>query len=412
MRAKQFHSILNIEFIQMKILMVLENEFPPDERVEKEIETLQGMGHEIHLACYTRENRQVREEHEGLTIHRMKLTKLMFKLSALILIIPIYKNKWYRFVRKLYKSFDYDVIHIHDLPLSMVGLKLKSKYGLQVVCDQHEYYSNWIVNTAHYNTLAGKIVKSLSNWEKFENKTLHSADAILTVEEPLKSTYLKRYNISDNKIFVLPNTPSKKVFHHSRIDTREFPHYRDQFVLLYFGGIDILRGIDFIIQSIPLIVKKIPEFKFVLAGTIIKGYDPFKVSNELGVRKYIDYLGYLDRARLPSLIGVSDLGIFTPRSDREEINRTIATKNYQFLVMNKPMIVGSAKYMKEFTEKNQIGLTVNEHDPEDISEKIIAYYSDLKLRDDLINGCRKISSKYYWEYSSAGLKDCYKLLQT
>lgn len=390
--------------------MLLENEFPPDERVEKEIDTLKGMGHEIHLACYTMANRLASEEREGLIIHRMRLTKLMFKLSALILIIPIYKNKWYRFVHKLYKSFNYDVIHIHDLPLSMVGLKLKSKYGFQVVCDQHELYSNWIIDTAHYNTLAGKIVKSLSNWGKFENKALHLADAILTVEEPLKNIYLKRYNISNKKIFVLPNTPSKKLFHSSRVDTTEFPHYRDHFVLLYFGGIDILRGIDFIIQSIPLIVNRIPEFKFVLAGTLNKSYDPFRISDDLGVQKYVDYLGYLDRARLPSLISVADLGIFTPRSDRDEINRTIATKNYQFLAMNKPIIVGSAKYMKEFTEKNQIGMSVNEYDPEDISEKIIAYYSDLKLREGLINNCKKVSSKYYWENSSKSLKDCYKLL--
>lgn len=392
--------------------MLLENEFPSDERVEKEIDTLKGLGHEIHLACYTRENRPAREEREGLIIHRMRLTKLMFKLSALILIIPIYKNKWYRFVQKLYKSFNYKVIHIHDLPLSMVGLKLKSKYGLQLVCDQHELYSNWIIDTAHYNTLAGKIVKSLSNWEKFENKALHLADAVLTVEEPLKTTYLKKYKIPNKKIFVLPNTPSKDLFHYSRVDTTEFPQYRDHFVLLYFGGIDILRGIDFIIQSIPLIVNRIPEFKFVLAGTINKGYDPFKTSNELGVKEYVDYLGYLDRSRLPSLINISDLGIFTPRSDREEINRTIATKNYQFLAMNKPMIVGSAEYMKEFTEKNRIGLSVNEYDPEDISEKIIAYYSDSKLREALINNCKKISSKYYWEYSSKSLKDCYRLLMT
>ncbi|MGM0529513.1 MAG: glycosyltransferase [Bacteroidota bacterium] len=389
---------------------MLENEFPPDERVEKEIDTLKEMGNEIHLACYTRESRQAREERDGLIIHRMRLTRLLYKLSALILIIPIYKNRWYRFVHKLYRSFNYDVIHIHDLPLSMVGLKLKSKYGLQVVCDQHELYSNWIIDTAHYNTLAGKIIKSLSNWEKFENKALHLADAILTVEEPLKNTYLERYNLPEKKIFVLPNTPSKRLFNYSRVDATEFPHYRDQFVLLYLGGIDILRGIDFIIQSIPLIVNRIPEFKFVLAGTIKKGYDPFKTSNKLGVKKYVDYLGCLNRARLPSLISVSDLGVFTPRSDRDEINRTIATKNYQFLVMNKPIIVGSAKYMKEFTEKNQIGMSVNEYDPEDISEKISAYYSDLKLREGLINNCKKISSKYFWEYSSASLKDCYKLL--
>ena len=37
----------------MKILMVLDHEFPPDIRVENEIASLHNAGHEIHVACYT-----------------------------------------------------------------------------------------------------------------------------------------------------------------------------------------------------------------------------------------------------------------------------------------------------------------------------------------------------------------------
>ena len=37
----------------MKILMVLENQFPDDERVEKEALSLIKAGHEVHLLCAT-----------------------------------------------------------------------------------------------------------------------------------------------------------------------------------------------------------------------------------------------------------------------------------------------------------------------------------------------------------------------
>ena len=37
----------------MKILMLLENEFPPDERVEKEIADLLKSGFEVAIATYT-----------------------------------------------------------------------------------------------------------------------------------------------------------------------------------------------------------------------------------------------------------------------------------------------------------------------------------------------------------------------
>ncbi len=37
----------------MKILMVLDHEFPPDVRVENEIEALLEADHQVHIACYT-----------------------------------------------------------------------------------------------------------------------------------------------------------------------------------------------------------------------------------------------------------------------------------------------------------------------------------------------------------------------
>ena len=47
----------------MKILMVLENQFPDDERVEKEALSLIEAGHEVHLLCAT-----LKKEYVGMKI--------------------------------------------------------------------------------------------------------------------------------------------------------------------------------------------------------------------------------------------------------------------------------------------------------------------------------------------------------
>ena len=46
----------------MKILMILETEFPPDVRVENEMLALSEAGHEVHLACFTHKNRPEKRE--------------------------------------------------------------------------------------------------------------------------------------------------------------------------------------------------------------------------------------------------------------------------------------------------------------------------------------------------------------
>jgi len=45
----------------MKILMVLEWEFPPDVRVENEMLALTEAGYEVHLACSTRKDKSLKE---------------------------------------------------------------------------------------------------------------------------------------------------------------------------------------------------------------------------------------------------------------------------------------------------------------------------------------------------------------
>ena len=393
-----------------KVLMILENPFPHDERVEKEIRTLMDQKYDVHLLCSDRYGQMHEEMYKGIRIFRMYQSKFWYKLSALILIFPIYLKKWYRFAKKLHLEHKYNIIHIHDLPLSKVGSKMKSRFGLKMVCDQHEYYSNWIVETAHYNTLPGRIVKKLSDWKSYEKKALSGADLVITVEEPLRQQYIEEYGLHQDKIICLPNTPNKDIFHNDNVDPEKFSRYKDNFMVLYFGGIDILRGIENMIKAIPEILKVIPDFKFVMAGKLYGGYDPMNTAKKIKVESHVDFIGWVNLEDMPSLIHRCDLGIFTPPSDRIEINKTIATKNYQFLVMNKPMIVGSATYMKLFTEEHGIGISVDETDPRSIANGIISFAGNEKKSREVEKNCKSIGSAYYWEKTSKSLISGYQQL--
>ncbi|HHE37073.1 MAG TPA: hypothetical protein ENL20_00665, partial [Candidatus Cloacimonetes bacterium] len=87
----------------MKILMVLENEFPPDTRVENEIQTLSNAGHEIHLACLTFQNKKEFEQKENYLIHRKKISDFTFKTSVGCLKFPFYFNFWRKYLIELFR---------------------------------------------------------------------------------------------------------------------------------------------------------------------------------------------------------------------------------------------------------------------------------------------------------------------
>ena len=85
--------------------MILDHEFPPDIRVENEIESLVESGHEMHVACYTRKGLEEYEQLENCIVHRKPISKFIFKSSVGALKFSFYFNFWRTFIDKLCKEY-------------------------------------------------------------------------------------------------------------------------------------------------------------------------------------------------------------------------------------------------------------------------------------------------------------------
>ncbi len=389
----------------MNILMVLEKEFPPDERVEKEAYSLSVLGNNIIIACYTFKDRPLTEDFNYFKVIRRPISKLIYKSSAASLLLPFYFRFWKRYLERIIKDAKIDVIHIHDLPLSKTGYQLRNKYGLKLVCDQHEYYSNWIIHTAHYNTLIGKIIKGLSNWRKYEEKYLNKADLVITIEDPLRKAYIDKIKVNPDKIIIIPNTPLKRVFNTGNIKQNILDNYKNDYVIFYAGGVDILRGIDMVINALPVIKKNIPNIKFVLAGTIHGRFDLMNFAKKKYVDELVSFIGWIPIEDLPSYMFASKICVFTPPVNRDEINKTIATKIYQYASLGKPILVSRAELMKEFVESNKLGYSVNDY--REFADKVIYLYNNPLVYDEISKNCIKVSKEYYWELTINQLIEFY-----
>jgi glycosyltransferase involved in cell wall biosynthesis len=389
----------------MKILMVLTSYFPPDSRVEKEAISLVEEGHEVHVICYSKHNQNNTEEFQSFAIHRINCSDFFInKLSALALIYPYYFGKWKKEIEKIYLQYQIEAIHVHDLPLSKVGYYFKKKFGCKLICDQHEFYSDWIKKTAHMNTAIGKIVNKLSNWGKYEKKYLELADLVITVAEPLRENYLKKYKIHKSRIITVPNTPARRIYNLNNVDTSITERYKTDFIIFYAGGIDILRGIDTAIIALKKIKKVIPNAKVLLCGKIVKPYNPLKTAKQYDLEDSVIFNGWINEVELPSYIAASDICFFTPPANREEINKTIATKIYQYAVMHKPMIVSDAKMMKEFVVNNNLGVAIKSGDSNGFAEAVIKIAGN---KNKYLPNNIKIDEELFWEKTVSVLKEEY-----
>jgi glycosyltransferase involved in cell wall biosynthesis len=389
----------------MKVLMLLEGEFPPDERVEKEALTLLDAGYEVEIFALSFTKNTHVEDYKGIKVYSTLVPKLVFKFFPALLVFPLYY--WFRKqqYRKIVNKFDYGFIHVHDLPMSRMGFWLKKKCRAKLICDQHEFYSNWIGRTAHMQTVAGRIILLFSRWNRYERKYLNRADTVITVSENLREIYLKTYGLSEEKIISVPNTPLEKELENLPPDLGLKEKYKDRFVLFYGGMIDILRGIDLIIKALPLIRKDIPGVLVVLAGRIRRGSNPLAVARAYGVEDLVEFVGFLSPEKLRAYIDASSVCFATLPADSIEINNTIITKIYQYAAARKPILTGKAEMMKQFVARYNLGMSVDEKDPQKIAEIILT----MRKRLDTFT-FNVPAEEMFWEYTSLPLVSSYKRL--
>ena len=151
--------------------MILERQFPFDERVEKEALSLIQRGHVITIISFNYDKLPAYELYKGIHIIRFPFARKAYnKLSPLHRLQPFYKGIWIANIKRFLKQHKIDAMHVHDLPLANVGYYFKKRTGCELVLDQHELWSETVKHYRHYNTLIGKTVRALSFWGTYEKR--------------------------------------------------------------------------------------------------------------------------------------------------------------------------------------------------------------------------------------------------
>lgn len=386
----------------MKILMVLDHEFPSDIRVEKEIQTLISVGNTVDLACFTRKNASLYDQSLGYNVYRKPISEFMLKTSVGALKFPFYFNFWNNFLDKLLKKGNYQAIHVHDLPLAKVGHELSRKYNIKFVLDLHE---NWPVLKAlspHTKTLLGRFLHSNNQWLNYEKKYASLADALIVVADEMKDRLLKR-GVTNNNIFVVPNTTDTDIYD----DFSDISPDSDYFTLIYTGGINKHRGIEIVIEGMHK-MKLENNFRFWIVGTGKNEPNLMKLVEKLNLKKYVHFFGWKSQKEVYELILKSDVTVI-PHLKNEHSDNTSPNKIFHYMLAKKPVLVSNCNYLKNIVDESDCGLVYEYSSPDAFADKLKILMVNTSKRDYYgINGYNSVIEKYNWDNTSKGLIKIYE----
>lgn len=389
----------------MKILMLLDHTFPPDTRVENEIKSLAEAGHEVHIACFHKEGKPLLEKTQYCVIHRNPVSKFVFKASVGALKFPIYFNYWRKVVDGLFKEEQFDVVHVHDLPLAQVAFDAKRKYGSRFVLDLHENWPVLLQLSTHTNTFLGKLLSSNEQWVRYEKEMCSVADKVIVVVEEAK-TRICGLGISPEKVEVVSNTLNLEQF--DPIERREFK--TDKFRMLYVGGINFHRGIQNVVEAVSILKKKGIEVHFDLVGDGSYLSDIRKLIGKLQVQDNVVVHGFKHYTQICDLYESANVALI-PHIKSGHTDNTIPHKIFQYMYAEIPMIVSNCDPLVRVVNETCSGISYQYDQPEELA----AILADLHDHPDKLNayiqhGRQAVIEKYNWKVDGAQLVRLYASL--
>jgi len=291
-----------------------------------------------------------------------------------------------------------DIYHFHDPDLLIAGFFLKL-IGKKVIYDVHENYVDTISEKEYIPQKLRKAIVYL--FEKLENFCAKKYDAIICATPSISERFKK---IGMKNVVIINNYPFKNELN-MKINTMA----KDN-IIIYTGGITEKRGIYQLIKAIEFVNEKM-DCRLILAGEIYPK-EFYKRLKKMNGWKYVEYKGLLSREDMAKELSKAKLGVvlFLPEKNHIEAQ---PNKLFEYMSAKLPIICSNFPLWEEIVTKNNIGVSADPTDPNNIANAIIDF---LNFSEEKINTMRErakylIDTKYNWENEEKKLINLYKNLE-
>lgn len=297
-------------------------------------------------------------------------------------------NNFYSFKNlKVIKDIDPDIIHLTTPIIPPLAIYM-SYYGFDrkypIIYTKHGIVSN--------SGLKEKILEEyvLGAFEK-----MIQYQKIIVHTRKDKETLLKLRNINERKIEIIPHG----VYSFFKAYGNKFQTEKN--TILFFGNIREYKGLRYLIQAVPLILKEIPDLKVIIAGEGDISEFSFFFESE---RKVFEiHNEFISDAMVSELFQRSELVVmpYTKMSGQSGILNVA-------LAYNKPIIASDVGGIDEVVKHGENGFLVSPMNPGELADSIVTILQNTALKDKMRENMVYISQELSWENIAKKYLSLYK----
>lgn len=365
----------------------------------KEAHSLKGHYQVNILALNNKEcSEQYIEDEDGVEIYRLKIKSRKFKKR---ITLPL---KYLEAVVKgvlLVRKLKPDVIHCHDFPALPVGYFSKIFTRSKLIYDSHEFREDSNV-TQEYP----KIVNYITT--KIEHFMAKNSDRIITVSPGIAELLKKRINC--RLPTVIMNSPYKKNENVKPLFDvkKKFNIPVNDFIFTYIGGILPTRGFELILEAYLKVEN--PNVHLLLIGNekfpdwLSKRFDDKLIGRN------IHFIPPVHPKEVIGLASQADIGIHAIRGESLSHQYCMPNKLFEYIQAGLALLMTDLPELKKIITNYKVGLTFNDGDINDLTEKLQTLVSNPSMICELKKNSKSVSSLLHWGYEEHKLLELYKEL--
>lgn len=312
--------------------------------------------------------------HSGGILNRLRANPFnhllvpLFLLGQLLALIRLLRNE------------RFDLIHAHWLiPQGLVAAVclVITRQKIPLLCTSHggDLYA-----------LRGKILQRLKRW------IMDKSTSLTVVSGAMKSMVVDMGIVSD-KVEVIPmGVDLKGLF------TPDPRVERKTDELLFVGRLVEKKGVQFLLDAMPVVMEKHPTLRLVLAGSGPMEAELKQQARWLHLSEKIDFLGMVTQARLPELYRTATLAIFPFIVAKSGDQEGFGLVQVEAMGCECPVIAGDLPAIHDIITHEENGLIFPSGNTQALADAIIKLLDDPELRARLAGEGRKsVVQRFDWE---------------
>lgn len=404
-RSKKRPSSMECE-ARMNICKVWDAEYPWDVRVEKIAFALTRGGHSVHLVARNRHNRQVTEELEEATVHRVRWNRFLGKrLNAMAMFPAFFNPRWIRLINRTVTRTRSDLILCRDLPLAPSAIWVGRRHHIPVVLDMAENYPAMIrdIWESDRRRPTDWVVRNPGVVKLVERYAIRRVDHILVVVEESRDR-LVSLGVPPERISIVSNTPSRERLLANRTRREaSSPGVGESLHVVYLGILEVPRGLGVLLEAVSLCRREgLPvRLSIIGSGRDRTLFDAMARGLSLD-QDSVTFHGYLPNQDALRILESADVGV-VPHFATESCNTTIPNKLFDYMAYGLPVVTSDARPLARIVRETGCGIVFRDRNGPELAMALRTLMDPAVRRACGDAGRNAIATHYNWERDSAVL---------